>query len=410
MDLEQDTMIKVSNVIEDDADNTERNNNEENHLNNSEFIIIDKAQYAREQNHVEQNQVIEHNEEVLVDDSFSRQKDNENIFTSPYANCNVKLLETENTVYVSPERHSSVKINAFDVNARSNTKLDFEASKQRSNEMVQHGDQVCHECMASKYGVKKSDNFNSVLSNPTVTEFSPVRSYRYYNNEVFTKLKCFLDKMQASLVDNKRLDEKRACLTLRYDFCLTEIFNMVNKTTEGFINLEDLISWGNFNGLNLSSDDWEIILSRYDRDKDDCLSFKEFTEIFAPISSEYRKKLNKRSNMKKRKFSNYTVQTQKLLKDILQTIIVTELSFLHNNIVACKEVVENSQQVFTMIDINNKGHVDFYDFCVAWQKIESKSAYSSHMLKVLYDQFDRDKDGLISYEEFFMPTYSSPVL
>lgn len=111
--------------------------------------------------------------------------------------------------------------------------------------------------------------------------------------------------------------------------------------------------------------------------------------------------------MKKRKFANYTVQTQKLIKDILQTIIVVELGFLHNNIIACKEVIENSDQVFSMIDINNKGHVDFYDFCVAWQKIESKSAYSSHMLKVLYDQFDRDKDGLISYEELFMPTYTN---
>lgn len=49
----------------------------------------------------------------------------------------------------------------------------------------------------------------------------------------------------------------------------------------------------------------------------------------------------------------------------------------------------------------------FTIFASLGKKIESKSAYSSHMLKVLYDQFDRDKDGLISYEELFMPTYTN---
>jgi len=401
LNLDQETQI----ICEDtDVDNTERAKNEESHLNNEshynneEFIIIDKAQYSNNQKQIDVIKEADYQEELMVDDSFSKKKDHiltDVNFISP-ENYGFKI---EGTEYFSPEGHSSIQVNAFDVNFKSNEKQNYESKQTKET--------VCDNCMQSKYGVLKANNYNSVLSNPTVAEFSPVRSYRYYNNEVFQKLKCFLDKMGASLTDNKRLDEKRACLTLRYDFCLTEIFNMINKRNAQQISLDDLISWGQSNGLNLSNEDLSIILSRYDRDKDECLSFKEFTEIFAPISSEYRKKLNKRSNMKKKKFANYTVQTQKLIKDILQTIIVVELGFLHNNIVACKEVIENSDQVFSMIDINNKGHVDFYDFCVAWQKIESKSAYSSHMLKVLYDQFDRDKDGLISYEELFMPTYTN---
>ena len=83
--------------MEDDADNTERNQNEEIHLNNSEFIIIDKAQYARDQKQAEAIQEIEYQEKVLIDDSFSRKKNIEVIeqnYISP-VNYNVKIEETE---------------------------------------------------------------------------------------------------------------------------------------------------------------------------------------------------------------------------------------------------------------------------------------------------------------------------
>lgn len=245
MNLEQETQI----INEDDADNTERAKNEEIHLNNEEFIIIDKAQYSNNQKQIDVIKEADYQEEVMVDDSFSKKKEyhlTDVNFVSP-ENYGFKI---EGTEYFSPEGHSSIQVNAFDVNFKSNEKQNYESQLTKQTKET-----VCDNCMQSKYGVLKANNYNSVLSNPTVAEFSPVRSYRYYNNEVFQKLKCFLDKMGASLTDNKRLDEKRACLTLRYDFCLTEIFNMINKRNAQQISFDDLISWGQSNGLNLSNED-----------------------------------------------------------------------------------------------------------------------------------------------------------
>merc|ERR1711976_370956 len=73
LNLEQETQI----INEDEVDNTERAKNEEIHLNNSEFIIIDKAQYSNDQKQIDVIQEADYQEEVLVDDSFSKKKDNQ---------------------------------------------------------------------------------------------------------------------------------------------------------------------------------------------------------------------------------------------------------------------------------------------------------------------------------------------
>merc|ERR1719469_1401127 len=140
LNLDQETQI----ICEDtDVDNTERAKNDESHYNNEEFIIIDKAQYSNNQKQIDVIKEADYQEELMVDDSFSKKKDHiltDVNFISP-ENYGFKI---EGTEYFSPEGHSSIQVNAFDVNFKSNEKLNYESKQTKET--------VCDNCMQSKYG------------------------------------------------------------------------------------------------------------------------------------------------------------------------------------------------------------------------------------------------------------------
>lgn len=246
------------------------------------------------------------------------------------------------------------------------------------------------------------------MTSPNITEFSPLTTNGNQKKKSTQTLAGTLtnltSSMKSSIQDNQVLEEKRRSLALRYDFCLTEFFQIIAHRDPASINLDDLIYFGHVSNVNLSKEDWAIIVVRYDRDRDGALSFHEFCDLFGPYNVEYRKRMNKRSNMNKEKFSLYTVQTAKLLKDILYTIVICEENFLHNSVKVSEGLVGVSNKIFEDISGNGKESLDFEDFWGVWAKCKSYKV-DRRLLRILFDQFDRDKDGVISFYEFFAPTY-----
>jgi len=122
--------------------------------------------------------------------------------------------------------------------------------------------------------------------------------------------------IDSCLSDILNIEQKRKNLSMRYDFNLTEIFNMIDVEKTGYIGLNDLDEWAIQSKVNMTREDWAMMLDRFDKSKDSKFCFTEFSSLFLPWAEVYRRTMVGRSMTQVQNFQQYTVQTRKLLKDL----------------------------------------------------------------------------------------------
>lgn len=221
-------------------------------------------------------------------------------------------------------------------------------------------------------------------------------------NELINSLKELLD-------DNKELEEARIQLSLRFDLNLSDLFNVTAGNREtAFVNSDDLYRlMKELNMARVTIRDAELLLERFDKNKDSFLDFSEFKEIFSPFDFEYRTPLLERSAQGYRELRDYTGITRNQLKELLEKILTAE-----KNLDFSRALVHSRLfSLFKMMDVRYQGLITVQDLSEALEAFGLRT--SRKELCGLIDKFDYDYDGMISFEEFiefFMPRkVSTPI-
>ena len=84
----------------------------------------------------------------------------------------------------------------------------------------------------------------------------------------------------------QRVEELKEDLSIRHDFGLVDIFNVIDVERKGAITFDSLYKFMK-NNIDSSKDDVEAIFSRFDKDKDQKLNYSEFAAIVQPINFNY---------------------------------------------------------------------------------------------------------------------------
>jgi len=171
------------------------------------------------------------------------------------------------------------------------------------------------------------------------------------------------------------------------------------KTT--YVNLSDLWTYSRFSSFKMNKEDWCIILDRFDRDRDGHMSLIEFSEVFYPKTKQYRVKMQERSRTRGKTFKDFTVQTQKLIIDLLSSVVKCEENFEVNKFRISGGSVSISNQLFDWLDINGNKNIGFDEFAKQMQENGIKA--TTKAIRSVFDQFDKDKNGVISFGEFHTP-------
>lgn len=204
-----------------------------------------------------------------------------------------------------------------------------------------------------------------------------------------------------SIYDNKLLEEKRVNLALRYDFCLTEMFSMVDYGQSGYVSLADWQKFAYENSMALDSEDLCVIIDRYDRDRDGLLSFSEFCDLFLPNATEYRKTMQERVERNVYTFFEYTTMTQGHVRDLLRSCVTVEENFECNKFRLSDGRVLTSDEIFAFLDKYKTGYVTLTEFETA---LNEAGVYCTRKdARTLFDQFDKNGDGRITFDEFHSP-------
>lgn len=210
--------------------------------------------------------------------------------------------------------------------------------------------------------------------------------------------------LRDSIWDNKMVEDKRIDLSLRYDFSLYELFSMMDYSNNGYVSLADFERFVYDYNILQNRADLCIILDKYDIDKDNLLSFAEFCEIFLPKQPEFKVSMENRVQRKIGSFFEYSSQTKEYIKDLFKMIVNVQERFEEIKFRLSDGRILNSDEIFKFLDKWKTGYVTLIEFNQALK--EAGIVCSDKDVKSLFDQFDRNKDGRITFDEFHSPMRS----
>lgn len=155
------------------------------------------------------------------------------------------------------------------------------------------------------------------------------------------------------------------------------------------------------NAVSLDSNDICVIIERYDKNRDGTLSFGEFSDLFLPSSREYRRTMQERVQRGIYSFYDFTAVTQNSIRDLLRSIVTVEENFEENKFRLSDGRVLTSDEIFAFLDKWKTGSVTLSDFR---SKLNEAGVFCTDKdAETLFEQFDRNKDGRITFEEFHSP-------
>lgn len=90
------------------------------------------------------------------------------------------------------------------------------------------------------------------------------------------------------LIDlEKHLEKSRQRLALRRDFTLHDAFKIFDLHQLDRVTSDDLKDVYGRLGIYISLEEAKLITSRYDRDRDERLTFEEFADMWVPIDRHF---------------------------------------------------------------------------------------------------------------------------
>lgn len=203
----------------------------------------------------------------------------------------------------------------------------------------------------------------------------------------------------------RKIEEGAIELSLIEDFCLIDYFKLFDYHA---ITLRKFNNGLKEYGVNLHNDELKLLFLTYDSNHDGVLSYSEFSSIYLPQSHDYKElhysrvtKANEEndrvpSKLNKRSISQSTInKAHHFTKDLcIHMVSIEELK---------KSLSENYEvnlfEIFERIDSDEDGYISKHELDLFLRENDIECIDSD--IKRLFRSFDRNKDGFISYSEFF---------
>jgi len=238
------------------------------------------------------------------------------------------------------------------------------------------------------------------LSNEKITYVSP-HKYEYYEpQKIYPVYKnTILSSEELSIV--KALNEIN-----KYDIFLSEdlnktiyspdfdvvlFFKLFDRDNKGYIIFDDLLLAFNDIGLNPTTEELVLFFKKLDLDSDNKITFDEFCQAFSIKDKGYIIPIQSFSNPVSQYFSQNTLALIKslLTKQISNEVIIDSIkrNLFNQNLFSVKGA-------FSICDINGLGYL-------TRDSVRNLLGVSSYVnIGLIFDRFDRDRDGRISFNDF----------
>ena len=177
---------------------------------------------------------------------------------------------------------------------------------------------------------------------------------------------------------------------------LKKLFTDFDRDGDGLITLEEIKMTMLDFGKDVPQTELSSIFEKMDRNKDQRIDFKEFSDLVVALEKQYGKLRTQKNN------KGLTVQNTFEAFDKDKDGLVTLDEIRAHLLEIGKGISENElKDLFNKADKNSDGKIDVTEFKELVELLpgkESEGKINPNLVKV-FEQFDSDHDGLISKEE-----------
>jgi Ca2+-binding EF-hand superfamily protein len=241
---------------------------------------------------------------------------------------------------------------------------------------------------------------------------TPVKGERYSSSKKSGRTTHTLasneqDSLVESLRDlieiDKQLEKAKVNLALRTDFTLYDGYRVFDFHNTGYADLDDIIAALQVFQIHPTREEARLFMTRFDLNKNNRLSYPEIAECFLPLTDSSEGILRKRSaefpSGYYKRTEELSVSTVQALEKVLKLHIDVEL-----NAERLRQKHEESphfryDDAFTTLNKWGDDYLTPEDFAEIFKKYGFYATKSE--LDMLIGRFDKNKDGKVSYDEFF---------
>ncbi|CAI2361803.1 unnamed protein product [Moneuplotes crassus] len=211
----------------------------------------------------------------------------------------------------------------------------------------------------------------------------------------------FVFTLQELIKQEDQLEKSKQALAHRRDFTLNDAFKIFDLEFIGKVSTPDIKEVFDKYGIFISIEDAKLIMSRFDRNRDELLTFEEFIDLFLPIDSVFSKSLDSRSRKHPTGYYKFPEIEDPITRSNFAQVLRLTMDV--------ERRVESIRQ--------RNSFRPLFDRAEAFQAINSTGSFItredfSHLLSkhrfyatekqldFLMDRFDKNKDRKVTYGEF----------
>ena len=220
---------------------------------------------------------------------------------------------------------------------------------------------------------------------------SPMKGYE--ENE-------FADNLKEQISLERELENAKQSLALRNDFSLDDAFRVFDLDLLGSVRVFELKEGMALYGVYASHEEAQLLLNRYDLNRDGRLSFSEFSSIFLPKDASLASLLRSRPPLGSRlpRSQMFPLATRDQFVHLLRLHVSVENAAERTRQRQARRPLFSIVEAFDAVDKNHNGFITKNEFA---ELLEDHRFFASNKeLDLLIDRFDKNKDGLVSYSEF----------
>ena len=210
----------------------------------------------------------------------------------------------------------------------------------------------------------------------------------------------FADNLKEQISLERDLESAKQSLALRGDFNLDDLFMIFDLDNIGFLRTFELKEGLALHGVYASHEEAQLLLNRYDNNRDGRLSFTEFADAFAPKDLSYAAMLRARYPHGERlpRSQVFSLGTKDDLAHVLRLHLRVENAAERTRQRQAKRPLFSIAEAFDAVDKNHNGFITKNEFAELLD--EHRFFASNKELDLLIDRYDKNKDGRVSYSEF----------
>ena len=211
-------------------------------------------------------------------------------------------------------------------------------------------------------------------------------------NTVIDILKMF----QKILGNYAKIERKRINLSLRFDFCMLDLFRIIAAPKIEHVNSGDFLKlMTDLRMEGVTTRHAEMLMRMFSKNGTGYLAYDEFKEVFSPFDYEYKKPFLKRIPQGYGHLNNYTLNTLRLIRGVLKELVRTEveLDFYRKKIFSV-----NMVNIFNTLDLRMNGFITIDDLDDLYSHFGIR--VPKKVLSGIMRLIDTDFDGKVTMDEF----------